>query len=568
MKDIKNSLLMQLVALFAIIFVVNAFPMRMTPGGVARAKKFFATNRAGVVKQVDLKPIMPQEQLFTQKDALQGLVKNIWESCLKTLDTKFSDLSEQNQYDNNIISIKWNFEKQPRTDDNVAFINKTVQDVIEKTSMLSINFDQQTKTTQEQALKDLLKRIITNVFVEVLLQDISTSLDWCSCTAEYKRITLAVLLINEIREKFSNKNQQIVYTSFASGRLLQDYAVLSELLLSHTNLLVNLIDLEYPDIPALAKKDLSEEAPHDLHMIEMQSKQMRANTIDSFKIKMAQVISTRDAGINYHFDTRSYQNAYDYIARVQQNSDEKSNVLILVDPDVGSFGMADFPSLANVINVWIDQEKIPVFTIYLPRHHGTQLYQAIKIANKPLTVPSKVMQYLHNQLLSLIVHTGSSKHYTPHLVKAFLDKAVIDGPIADESLTNNFPKLMQMRSNLKKQSYREDNILQPLTPIKLGDMPVLLSWGTDAHISYQDLVWDALAPNAIVYQLYAIDPINDEDENNRIIKIDPEIYKKSDVITPNSGRDSSSVKHQDDFQKDDSVAESSAEADAQYKRIL
>jgi hypothetical protein len=49
-------------------------------------------------------------------------------------------------------------------------------------------------------------------------------------------------------------------------------------------------------------------------------------------------------------------------------------------------------------------------------------------------------------------------------------------------------------------------------------------------------VWDALAQNAIVYQLYAIDPAKfSKDENNKIIKINPEVYKKVDVISPNTG---------------------------------
>jgi hypothetical protein len=69
----------------------------------------------------------------------------------------------------------------------------------------------------------------------------------------------------------------------------------------------------------------------------------------------------------------------------------------------------------------------------------------------------------------------------------------------------------------------------------LGDIPALLSWGTDAHISFQDLVWNALAPNAAVYEMYMIDPNSDKESNIQIIKVNPEAYKKADVITPNSG---------------------------------
>jgi hypothetical protein len=300
--------------------------------------------------------------------------------------------------------------------------------------------------------------------------------------------------------------------------------------------LVNFIDLDYPDIPALAKEDLRAEEPHNLHMLEMKSKQESADMIDSFKVKIAQVISEKRSGYeNYNFEVNTYQNAYEYIARVQKNPAEKSNILIMVDPSTGSFAMEDFPSLANIINVLIDQEKDPVFTIYLPRHHGAHLYQAIEGAHP------KIMEYLHNQLIQLMVSTGVSKNYTANFVQALLDRAMIfDKQITDEVLANSFPQLMEIRANLKEQALEEayigDNLLQPLTPIKLGDVDILLSWGTDAHISFQDLVWDALAPKSIVYQFYAIDPIKSDDENNKIIKINPKEYKKDDVIVPNSGR--------------------------------
>jgi hypothetical protein len=486
-------------------------------------------------KQFDFKAIMPQQQLFAQKDVLQDLVKNVWENCLKTLAIKFSGLIEQNPTDEHIVSVSLNFEKQSKTDDNISFIKKTVQDVITTIPIRFVKFDQQKKDLQEQMLKSMLERMITNALIEVLLQDVSEPLDWCTCTAEYKRITLALLLVNETREKFPNKNQRIVYTSFASGFLLQDYVILSELLLSHTNILVNLIDLEYPNIPALAKKDLSKKKTRDLHMLEMKTKQESAHMIDSFKVKIAQIISERRSNYgDYNFEVNIYQNAYEYIARVQKNPTEKSNILILVDPSVWSFGMADFPSLANVINIFIDQEKTPVFTLYLPRHHGAQWYQATEVTD------SEIMHNLHDQLRQLIVSTGASKNYTARLTNELLEKVIsFDTQITDEILADSFPQLMQIRADLKKQALEEgdtsDNLLQPVTPVKLGDVPILLSWGTDAHISFQDLVWDTLAQKAIVYQLYAIDPIKSGDENNKIIKINPEVYKKMDVISPNAG---------------------------------
>lgn len=483
--------------------------------------------------ELNLKPIMPQQQLLAQKDGLQNLLKDLWTDCLNALNLKFSGLTEENPGNQGIISVNMAFEKQQKTDDNILSIKNTVKDIITKSPMLSVKFNQQTKEIQEQALKSLLERIIANALIELILQDPNESLDWCICIPEYKRLTLVLLLINDIREKFPNKNQRIVYTSFASGNLLPDYIALGELSLSHTNILVNLIDLEYPDIPALAKNDLSKENPSSLHMLEMKSQQENAEVIDSFKVKIAQIISERPAGTNYKIEVNVYQNAYEYIAYVQKNPKDKSNILTLVDPSVFTFGMADFPALANTISVWIDEESLPVFTIYLPRHHEAHLYQ-----KKKSDFP-EIMQDLRNQLLSLMTTTGATKNYTPRFTNELLDKPMFDQQITDEVLAKSFPQLMEIRADLTKQSLEEGygayDIINPLTPIKLGDVSVLLSWGTDAHVSFQDLVWDALAPNAVVYQLYSIDPKKQEDNNNQIIKVNPEVYKKADVITPNAG---------------------------------
>lgn len=493
-------------------------------------------------EQVSIKPVMPQQQLLAKKDIIEGKVKYMWEECLKVLVAIFPGLIDKSEKN---LSIKYDFEKLPKTDENILLIKAIVQEVFDKIPKSFMRFDKQTKTIQEQALTRMLKRMITTALIETLLKEESGSLEWCTCTAEYKRITLALLVVNEAREKYPNKNQRIVYTSLASGSLLQDYVILSELLQTHTNILVNIIDLEYPDIPALAKKDLDPEDPRDLHMLEMKNKQEHAATIDSFKIKMAQIISTRPVKVDYNFDVTIYQNAYDYITHAKQNPNDKSNILIMTDPAIGSYGMEDFPSLANVINIWVDEEKAPVFTLYLPRHHGVQLYELIgfKFEDKPIAVTPKTMQHLRNVLFSLLVQTGASKNYTPRLVQSFLSRTILNEQVTDEAMARiGFSQLMEMRSKLKEQALKDDYLPdfgQPLTPIKLGNVPVLLSWGADAHISFQDLVWDALVPNAIVYQLYATDHVNTKKDNDKIVKVNPEIYKKSDVITPNSGRYSS-----------------------------
>src|SRR5260221_9089775 len=292
-----------------------------------------------------LKPIMPQQQLLAQKDALESLVKNAWDNCLNGLNKQFPGLAQQNPSDEHIMSVHWEFEKQSGNyDRNIYLIQSIVGPAISRIQTSSIKFDQ---PEQEEVFKEVLGRIMANAFIELILKDVSESLEWCTCTAEYKRIALALLMVNEIREKFQNPNERIVYTSFASGSLLQDYVILSELLLSHNNILVNLIDLEYPDVPALAKKNLKAKEARNLHILEMKTRQENAEMIDSFKVKIAQIISTRrwaNKLKNPHFDVSVYQNAYTYISRAKTNPQEKSNVLLMVDVYAVPSAIEDFPS--------------------------------------------------------------------------------------------------------------------------------------------------------------------------------------------------------------------------------
>src|SRR5438477_12400470 len=60
---------------------------------------------------LNLKPIMPQQQLWAQKDALQEFVKSVWTDCLKALGVKFPGVEEENWNTPDLISVKVDFEK-------------------------------------------------------------------------------------------------------------------------------------------------------------------------------------------------------------------------------------------------------------------------------------------------------------------------------------------------------------------------------------------------------------------------------------------------------------------------
>ena len=67
----------------------------------------------------------------------------------------------------------------------------------------------------------------------------------CDCTKSGGRILLALTIINDAQQTFKDRDQKIVYTSLASGSLLQDWLILKELLTEFTNVEINLIDIGY-----------------------------------------------------------------------------------------------------------------------------------------------------------------------------------------------------------------------------------------------------------------------------------------------------------------------------------
>lgn len=79
-----------------------------------------------------------------------------------------------------------------------------------------------------------------------LLFDKPKELDWCGCEASplEKRIVLIMRMVQDILKHHPNKEQPLIYTSLASGNLLQDYLFIAELQhQGYTSIDINLIDL-------------------------------------------------------------------------------------------------------------------------------------------------------------------------------------------------------------------------------------------------------------------------------------------------------------------------------------
>jgi hypothetical protein len=77
-------------------------------------------------------------------------------------------------------------------------------------------------------------------------QDLKNKFDWCSCrkARASTRLYLVTHIINELAGR--DKNKELVYVSFGSGKLLQDYLIIKGLVAAgFKNINVNLIDLGY-----------------------------------------------------------------------------------------------------------------------------------------------------------------------------------------------------------------------------------------------------------------------------------------------------------------------------------
>lgn len=77
-------------------------------------------------------------------------------------------------------------------------------------------------------------------------QDLKNKFDWCACrkARASTRLYLVTHIINELANR--DKNKELVYVSFGSGKLLQDYLIIKGLVAAgFKNINVNLIDLGY-----------------------------------------------------------------------------------------------------------------------------------------------------------------------------------------------------------------------------------------------------------------------------------------------------------------------------------
>lgn len=210
------------------------------------------------------------------------------------------------------------------------------------------------KSLNNPVIKNMLSRILINTFTELFIDGYYPSeMSWCTCTKVSERLAFAVRLVQEIRNKFKNTTKKLIYTSFGSGNLLQDYLTLSELLLSHPSIQLHLIDFNYQYIP-YGKKATKLSKKHTSTHLEGW---VTGKKIDFVKTRLVQYVSAFKKSVTY-FSIDLYSDAYTYslqFKRAKGNA-RKPDVLVSVDPDSDMFA-AEYPSQANALLIKIVNES-------------------------------------------------------------------------------------------------------------------------------------------------------------------------------------------------------------------
>lgn len=204
-------------------------------------------------------------------------------------------------------------------------------------------------------------------------------LSWCSCNQApiSLRIQLAFEVFDCVIRKFPNTDQRLVYTSYASGKLLQDIVVIAGLIeLGYKNVTINLIDLVY---------DRSRRSAIGLYAPVLFRKFIR-NLIEKKYSKQALDI--------LYYDVVTYGDVYDYIQDIQLGVAFKSNIILLVDPgsDLLYEEFEYFGTLSRASLILFDfAKKDSSIALYIPRNKKIYYFYAKNIDSEARDKISKII---------------------------------------------------------------------------------------------------------------------------------------------------------------------------------
>lgn len=252
------------------------------------------------------------------------------------------------------------------------------------------------KNGQAQGLQNsLIMRLIDRI--EKISQE-KNGLSWCNCdqAPAPQRIRLALKVLDRVVRQYPECSQKLVYTSYASGKLLQDFIIIAGLIeLGYSCLEINVIDIAYER----KRQDLS-----CLYAQIVFEQQIR---------KILRSKQEQDLSYNPSVKISSYHNVYDYLEKARRGLVEKSHILIMVDPgndlmhkDFEYYGQQ---ALASLINFELEN-KMTHIALYIPRSKTIRYVYAQNLAYGDKEKIRKALESVKKEKLK--------KNYSEYITKA------------------------------------------------------------------------------------------------------------------------------------------------------
>ncbi len=430
-----------------------------------------------------------------------------------------------------------------------------------------------TDVQQVVQLSGILQRIFYTTVWEYYSRP--QTFDWCPCITIEKRVELAVRVVLDVCKQHK-PDERLRYTSIATGGLLQDYIILQELKeRGFHHMTINVIDpgyFELGDIEQLKKisplpadkqhadylltiaeriDELIDQAKYEEQeevqalRISLRKRRDRAAVLQELQQGQAMAGSYYQDELNEQYDrfidTRSltefinklkegnghdieviaWSDTQDYIERAKKYPAEKSDVLLMTDPD-GAFFQQPYPSLANVVTL-----TAPYRIVLFPRHPMAPVY-ASRTVTDPVVPPSYEKLQWYTEVLRIVDQARKAhKNVVVALMEAFEKE--------DVTLMADLAQAIEKKDTKKieelTQKYQDRFFFQYKTELGYeATRPVFFEFDLDLYLLLQEMTKSVLAgpEHSLVYVL----DLQDTDDTSVpvIQKIDPRTYSFDDVL--------------------------------------
>lgn len=224
---------------------------------------------------------------------------------------------------------------------------------------------------------------------------------WCGCAQAPLpiRIRLAMRILDSVVRRFGRTDEQLIYTSHASGKLLQDFIVIAGLIeLGYSNIIINIIDIEYQ------KRQLS---PVQIML------NQHIRSIVWLKQRVMPTYTLRCSVI-------AYQDAYDYLEEVKSGKAPRSHIVTMVDPG-DDLLRKEFKYRGPVSRIslieYVHKNNKTRCAIYLPRNKNFKYFYATNVSQDDKVLMKSIIQNAQKNVSdkNLIEYLAMAMHENFHI---------------------------------------------------------------------------------------------------------------------------------------------------------